>query len=737
MRRNEDETKTTRPRAFSWLLAFVLGVATSTTMACNQSDFGGRDTAGSADDGEDGGGSDPSGPGQGAREEQDVTCEADDDCIQGEACIEGICQMPRCKDGPYLSDAPMKAGLRLFEDKELLVADPVASDGSYFVDGYAPEEGGIEYPGSWTVATSRIVDLAGGDFFGEAVELFVFATEGSTSIEVGGVDPPISIDVGFQPIALAAGDTNRDRIDEVVALGQFGNVALCDVKEGSCTSFIIQNGDGVDVTMGDVDGDGYEEVILLLQQGGTELIFVWQANGVGDDFYAEAGHSIERIDAGDIDGDGIAEIVGFAGGGWLSDAKLHTYSAIGQVSHVQEQVIEDDARDLVLADIDMDDQDEVILLRDGRVIELFDAQKGSLALQPIMTHVLQVSADPDRIDASDFDGDAPRTRLMNDEAALLSGPITPTVVAYFPPYDAERSSGTSSLFLGNTDIQSESFSDTVALRAGIDIGVSASLFDLFKVSLGTRVSSEISETMTNATTYNIGTRMITNPDPEMAGYDYGIVMISCACYHAYYYELQDPNDRLGASIDREQFVLVLPVGGTTTVWSSRRYNEMAKRVGGLPTVEVPYHIGDPSSYPSGPQKADGSPIPAEDFVFPEVPSLLVSDVTNVGFWLSAGESETNEVATSTSVDIYGELGLGGFKFGATAGIGWGHSHAVTVGEEAIFAGFVPPIFNNPMTPEDEYLEYAFAFSPYVYREHYETADGEDAAYYVLSFAVAR
>jgi hypothetical protein len=37
----------------------------------------------------------------------------------------------------------------------------------------------------------------------------------------------------------------------------------------------------------------------------------------------------------------------------------------------------------------------------------------------------------------------------------------------------------------------------------------------------------------------------------------------------------------------------------------------------------------------------------------------------------------------------------------------------------------------------EYLEYAFAFSPYVYREHWTDADGNDGSYYVMSFAVAR
>jgi hypothetical protein len=181
----------------------------------------------------------------------------------------------------------------------------------------------------------------------------------------------------------------------------------------------------------------------------------------------------------------------------------------------------------------------------------------------------------------------------------------------------------------------------------------------------------------------------------------------------------------------------MPVGGTSTVWSSKRYNAMAEAVGDLPIVTIPYEIGNPASYPSGPAKADGGPIPAEDFVFAEVPNLLVSDSANLGWWLSAAESETNEVAMNTSVDVTASLGVGPFKFGVGLGETWGQSQSVTVGSEMIFSGSVPPIPDDPSTPEDEYLSYAFGFSPYVYREHYRDRDGNDAAYYVTSYAVAR
>ena len=78
------------------------------------------------------------------------------------------------------------------------------------------------------------------------------------------------------------------------------------------------------------------------------------------------------------------------------------------------------------------------------------------------------------------------------------------------------------------------------------------------------------------------------------------------------------------------------------------------------------------------------------------------------------------------------LGVGG-----SAGVTTGGLYSISVGEQALFGGTAPAVPDDPETPEDEYLNNAYSFSPYVYREHYEDREGNDAAYYVMSFAVAK
>ena len=733
-----DETPRRPRRRLGWWLALAVGAALGT--GCNQSDFG--DGVPSAVDDGGGGGDDDDddGPGSNARDpDEDVSCESEDDCGMGETCVDSVCQMARCKDGPYVSDAPLKSGLKFYVDREFVVADSMPSEGAYYVDGYAPEPGSIDYPGSWEMSENPIIDVAGGDFLAEDVEMFVAAVTGSNELVLGGTDQSIRIGVGFEPTSIAAGDMDRDGKDEVVVLGQFGNAAYCHIDEQECNTFNFQNGNGRDVAVADVEGDGYAEAVFLLENGGGTLLYVWQSpenvDELGDDDYqGETGHDIMRIDAGDIDGDTLPEIVGIQDDGWIDSARMYVFSVSdGAVAELDGRDSDDTSRDISLGDIDMDQVDEILVLREGGVVEYLETGEGGI--QPVMTHQLQVSVDPLAISATDFDGDSPRTKLKNPGGDLLPGPVVPTMVVHFPPYDSERSDGEPRAFVGESDIQGESHTQYVSLRSSIDLGVSGSLFGIFSGGLSTRISNEVGMSYTEDTTYYIGTRVSAGPSPKDAGYDYGLVMLNCSCFHAYYYEIEDPRERLGPGGDGEEFVMLLPVGGTTTVWSSKRYNAMAEAVGTLPHVEIPYVIGDLSSYPSGPQRADGSPIEEEDFVFPEVPNLLVSDAGNIGWWLSVNETMTNETSMTSGLEIRGELGLGPFKFGAGLGGNWGEAHSIRVGEAGLFGGTVPPVPDDPDTPEDEYLEYAYSFAPYVYREHYTDADGDDAAYYVMSFAV--
>ena len=97
---------------------------------------------------------------------------------------------------------------------------------------------------------------------------------------------------------------------------------------------------------------------------------------------------------------------------------------------------------------------------------------------------------------------------------------------------------------------------------------------------------------------------------------------------------------------------------------------------------------------------------------------------------------------STSVGFGVDVGggipfIGDVSVGASLGVGWGQGYSVTVGEDAFFGGSLPPLPDDPNTPEDEYQQHAYTTLPYVYREHYTDANGNDAAYYVVSYAVAQ
>ncbi len=712
-------------------------------LACNQSDF--EDIRGDAvsDDGDpdDDDGSDS--PGPGARDDADVACGEPDDCGAGETCVEGVCQMQRCQDGPFESVAPLPPNLRFFIDREFVVADAEASQGHFFVDGYAPQPGSVEYPGSWDMGTTAVIDVVGGDFFGTSPELFAVATAGSSRVRVGGVEDLIEIDVGFQPHALAAGDTDGDDLDELFVLGQFGNYALCGVDDGQCQTGFFQGGNGLDVTIGDVDGDAQHEVVLLLDNGGSETLYVMEIAGDGEDAQAPAGHALAAIEAGDPDGDGVDQIFGLEPSGTFSGAQLHAYSAMGgAVGPLDSQAVDDASIDLTFGDLDTDEKDELVLLRDGGEVEVFRGLEGSTQLVAEFSHFLADSSAPHRIASVDFDGDSPRSHLRSPEPVLLPGPVVPVAVGLFPPYEKEFSDGESSISIGRAESTSETFSDSVSLDMGIDLGVSVGLFDIAKLGLGTKIRNTVKFTESQTFRESIGTRYSARPESYFEGEPYGVVTLTCGCFHVYTYEVEDPAALLGEGGDREQFVLMVPVGGSEMLWSTPRYNAMAAAVGNLPIIEVPYQVGNPSSYPPAPERLDGTPIPIDDMVFTNPPSVLVSDAGSSGFRLSVGESMSNDVSMSTSVGISGDVSaeipfIGGVKFGASLGVGWGQGYRIRIGETAFFGGSLPPLRDDPNTPDDEYLEYAYTSMPFVYREHYTDANGEDAAFYVVSHAVAQ
>jgi len=221
-------------------------------------------------------------------------------------------------------------------------------------------------------------------------------------------------------------------------------------------------------------------------------------------------------------------------------------------------------------------------------------------------------------------------------------------------------------------------------------------------------------------------------NPKLYGVDWAAVALSCGCYHSYTYELSSP----AVGGNGQRLVVLVPVGGETLLWSSKRYNAMAAAVGDLPIIPVPMKVGDPRSYPTTPQRTDGTPIPATDLVFSSAPSTRVSDVGETEWSLWASRTQTNGTATSTEVSLDASVTVAGFKLGGSAGASWQQGYEVTVGTLLELGGIVPPVPDNPNTPEDEYTVYGYGFQPSVYRQRYTAKDGSTPAYYVVNYAVA-
>ncbi|MEM9696909.1 MAG: hypothetical protein AAGA56_30515, partial [Myxococcota bacterium] len=257
----------------------------------------------------------------------------------------------------------------------------------------------------------------------------------------------------------------------------------------------------------------------------------------------------------------------------------------------------------------------------------------------------------------------------------------------------------------------------------------------FKAKVSGYFNRDVSVTQSFRTRRTIGARYWVLAQPQLQGLEYAPVIMSCGCYHRYRYQTEDPSNLIGGT--GQVVDIFIPVGGQTQLWSSQRYNAMAAATGTLPLIEVPITVGDPSSYPATQQTLDGQPIAPDDMVFTDVPSYQVSDVGFVNYWLVRGETETNAVAETIDFGTKASFGLFGNGIDVSSQIGQTAGYSLSVGNTQIFAGGIPPVPDNPDTPEDEFLLNRYSFSPFVYRQRYTDAQGDEAAYYVMNFTVAQ
>ena len=90
-----------------------------------------------------------------------------------------------------------------------------------------------------------------------------------------------------------------------------------------------------------------------------------------------------------------------------------------------------------------------------------------------------------------------------------------------------------------------------------------------------------------------------------------------------------------------------------------------------------------------------------------------------------------------STDIGTSLGVtvGGVSVGTSGSYGWGNGYSLSVGQAALFAGSSPSLPDAPNTPEDEYKEYGFKFTPWVYLQEWTLPNGTSGKFFVQTYSV--
>jgi len=666
----------------------------------------------------------PQGPAVG----DDIACSADTDCATGEVCMQGLCQMQRCVE-TVPTTPPLGTHRYIALDREVAIV----GDNAY-VDAFESADG--VYMNTWQ-PSGKIIDVAGGDLDGTRPHRIVVAIEGSNKVKIETGGNVQSFELGLTPIAIDAADVDNDGMDELVALSKSGALAVCNVDKGSCAQANIDGVEGKDVAAADVDADGFAEVVALVK-GDKDTIVVWNVDAVQtnqDDSMAwTVNFGVKAITAGDLQYDGSSEIVLLEDKGYFDVPNdwIHIFS-VGAEQIIGSEDVNGHSIDVAAGDRNGDGKAEIAVLRSEDKFEIFKSPDPGV-IESVGVHDIPFGGSQNRIAMLDWNGDSPAGKLL-EGPKRVPGEVIPAAVMILPPYSL-FSNGHGSVYVGNKEAEVESTTTSVGLSVGLSIGYGADV-GIGPVKVSASLTASISKSLSLSYSVTKFTDVVQGyaltSDPATYGNDYAGVVLSCGCFDQYIYDLEDPAGKLGDN--GTNIHVLVPTGGESQLWTTKRYNALARALGTLPIIDVPYRIGDVKSYPQQIESLTGAAIPSEDMVFNFRPKVVAAEAGTTNWAMTTGGNETNTVATNTSVGIASSIGAFGVTVGGNISWSWGESYSLTIAKETTFAGGVPPLPDKTQTPEDEYLLYRYGFTPYVYREHYQTNDAQDAGYYVVSYSV--
>ncbi len=192
---------------------------------------------------------------------------------------------------------------------------------------YGPSFMGGVYVAAGDVNGDGFADIFTGVDGGTGAHVKVFS--GATNAELHSF---FAYPGGTNGLRVAAGDVNGDGfVDIITSLGE-GMASHVKVFDGTnldpLASFFAYGAGftgGVYVASGDVNSDGLDDIVTGAGVGGGTHVKVFNGNGSGElhSFFAYPGGTNEvRVGAGDVDGDGFADIITGLGAGAASHVKV-------------------------------------------------------------------------------------------------------------------------------------------------------------------------------------------------------------------------------------------------------------------------------------------------------------------------------------------------------------------------------------------------------------------------------